>query len=325
MARPLLPLDAYLAGIAVGDRAIIGRAITLVESTRPEHRQVAEKLLETLATSARQTLRIGITGVPGVGKSTFIDGFALELIGRGHRVGVIAVDPSSERTGGSILGDKTRMARLAVEPNAFIRPSPTGGTLGGVAARTREAMLVLEAAGHDVMLVETVGVGQSETAVANLTDLFVLLALPGAGDELQGIKRGITEMADIVVVTKADGDQVRLAQRAQVQLGGALRLLHGHREAPAVMSVSALEGTGLGVVADVCMQLQQQRLQDGGFSLKRADQAVHWLWTLVDEGLRALIHRRGDGDVAAIEADVRRGCLSVIAGAHRLLAHQSSP
>ena len=320
MPRPRLTTDDLLAGLARGDRAVIGRAITLVESTLPAHRAEAEALLARLPTLGAPTIRLGITGVPGVGKSTFIDAFGMHLVAAGHKVGVLAVDPSSARSGGSILGDKTRMSRLSVEPAAFIRPSPAGGTLGGVAARTGEAIKVLEAAGFDVILVETVGVGQSETAVADLTDLFVLLALPGAGDELQGIKRGIMELADLVIVTKADGDQSLLARRAQSQLTTALRLLHGHAATPPVLTVSALDGVGLDQVLTAARDLQADRHASGAFEARRAHQAVRWLWTLVDEAVRARVRHAGDGQIAAIEADVREGRVGAWAGSRALLA-----
>ena len=261
--RPPFDLEAMVAGIHAADRGTLGRAITLVESKHPDDRAHAHQLLARLAPDTGRAHRIGITGVPGVGKSTFIDAFGLALCGgaaptpasaeTGLRLGVLAVDPTSERTGGSILGDKTRMPHLAIDPRAFIRPSPAGGTLGGVAARTREATLVIEAAGCTHILIETVGVGQSETAVAHLVDTFVLLALPGAGDELQGIKRGIMEMADLVVVTKADGDLERPAHRAAAQLRAALRLLHPAGDPPEVLVTSALQGLG---IADVLRATQ---------------------------------------------------------------------
>lgn len=339
MTRPFPPIDALVAGLAAGQRgaaheasmpsrALIGRALTLVESKRPEHRALAEALLEQLPHPATPALRIGITGVPGVGKSTFIDALGIQLTGLGHRVAVLAVDPSSERSGGSILGDKTRMARLAVDPNAFIRPSPTGGTLGGVAARTRESMRVLEGAGFDVILVETVGVGQSETAVRHLTDTFVLLALAGAGDELQGIKRGIMELADVVLVAKSDGDNLRPAHRAAAQLRSALRLLHPHADlpgqggwAPPVLTISALAPSP----ADSHLPeawasvLEHRRHLEAGARLQavRGEQDVHWLWTLVDEHLRMLT--RSSPALAALEAEVRRGQTSPVAAAQRLL------
>lgn len=319
MARGLLTLDAYLTGLAARDRATIGRAITLVESTKAEHRVVADALLEALSATQTPSLRLGITGVPGVGKSTLIEALGLEIIERGHRLGVIAVDPSSTRSGGSILGDKTRMNRLANDPRAFIRPSPTAGTLGGVAARTREAIRILEASGHDVILIETVGVGQSEVAVGHMCDLFMLLALPGAGDELQGIKRGIMELADLLVVTKADGDQETLARRATVQLRSALRMLHGHDEAPDVLSVSALLGKGVAAVFDHCLALHAARQASGAYQRKREQQVLHWLWTLVDEALRQMVHQQHHEAIATIEASVRSGAMSVVKGARAIL------
>ena len=233
--------------IRAGDRRALARAITLVESTRPDHRAGAERLLEALLPHAGRSVRIGITGVPGVGKSTFIERFGLHVIGQGHRIAVLAVDPSSKRSGGSILGDKTRMQDLSTNRDAYIRPSPAGATLGGVARRTREAMLVCEAAGFDVVLVETVGVGQSETAVADMVDMFVLLLLPGGGDELQGIKRGIVELAELVIVNKADGDLADAALRTAADYRNALRLLRppSPNWRVAVERCSALTGEGI--------------------------------------------------------------------------------
>ena len=246
MSRPAIDLDAYVEGVLGGSRAWLARAITLVESRRPDHRAAAQRLLIELTPRAGEARRIGITGVPGVGKSTFIDALGIQLTADGHRVAVLAVDPSSTRTGGSILGDKTRMARLANDPNAFVRPSPTAGTLGGVAKATREAMVVVEAAGYDVVLVETVGVGQSETAVADMVDTFLLLALARSGDQLQGIKKGVLELADVIAVNKADGDYVLAAKSSARELAAALRLLHSG-PVPPVLTCSALEGTGLPV------------------------------------------------------------------------------
>lgn len=320
MARALPSLEALEAGIASGDRALIGRALTLVESKHPEHRRLADRLLSRLP--APSAVRIGITGAPGVGKSTFIDALGVHLTERGHRVAVLAVDPSSERSGGSILGDKTRMARLCASPSAFIRPSPSGGTLGGIAARTRESMRVLEAAGFDVVLVETVGVGQSETAVRHLTDTFVLLALAGAGDELQGIKRGIMELADIVLVTKADGINVTPARRAAAQLRTALRLLHGAERRPPVLLVSAPPGPehhGLTEAWEAMREHHHQLEASGALATRRAEQAVHWLWTLVEERLRARVHHAPD--LANLEADVRAGRVAPQTAAEHILAH----
>lgn len=309
-------LEELEAGVLAGDRTLIGRALTLVESKRDDHRRLAATLLGRLPAASAQ--RIGITGAPGVGKSTLIDALGVHLIGLGHRVAVLAIDPSSERSGGSILGDKTRMARLAKEPAAFIRPSPAGTSPGGIAARTREAMLVLEAAGFDVILIETVGVGQSETAVRHLSDTFVLLALAGAGDELQGIKRGVMELADVVLVTKADGDNVRPAKRAAAQLKAALRLLHGPESAPPVLQVSALAGSAatLGAAWEAIAAHHEELVRAGRLDALRADQAVRWLWALVDERLRERVHRRPD--VGEIERAVRAGEMTLEEAAERL-------
>jgi len=373
MPRAFPTIADIEAGLASGDRAIIGRALTLVESKHPDHRSMASELLLRLsAHPPLATQRVGITGAPGVGKSTFIDALGIQLTAAGHRVAVLAVDPSSERTGGSILGDKTRMARLCVDPNAFIRPSPAGRTLGGIAARTREMMLVLEAAGFDIVLIETVGVGQSETAVRHLSDTFVLLALAGAGDELQGIKRGIMELADVVLVTKADGDNVIAAKRAAAQLRGALRLLHttleDHTWLPPVLSVSALPNARNSLAMHAgpssLAPRQPMRLAFGAaprpraprfansataaegdtsnmpdasmiaawdavakhharlastdrLARQRADQALRWLWTLVDERVRESVRRHPDS--AAIERAVRENALTVEAAADLLV------
>jgi len=273
--------------VLAGDRRALARAITLVESARPDHRAAADRLLEYLLPEAGRSIRIGITGVPGVGKSTFIEAFGLHVIGRGHKVAVLAVDPSSRRSGGSILGDKTRMEDLSRCPDAFIRPSPAGETLGGVARRTREAMLVCEAAGFDVIIVETVGVGQSETAVADMTDLFLLLLLPGGGDELQGLKRGIVEMADLVLVNKDDGDLAAAAQRAASEYRAALHLL-GAGSADwrvPVATCSAATGRGIGEAWDLVGKFRDVMEPSGGIATRRAEQARAWMWSEIREGL----------------------------------------
>ena len=282
--------DQQLAdGVRRGERRAIAKTITLLESTRPDHRQRADALLDALLPATGNALRLGISGVPGVGKSTFIEAFGLHLIDHGHRVAVLTIDPSSQVSGGSILGDKTRMERLSVQEAAYIRPSPAGGTLGGVAEKTREALLVCEAAGYDVVIVETVGVGQSETAVAGMTDLFVLLQLPNAGDDLQAIKRGVMELADVVVVNKADLD-VDAATRARATLTSALRVfaLHGRGGSlPPVLQLSALKAEGIATFWTAITKLADERRASGSFAQRRKDQALAWMWDLVHARLRS--------------------------------------
>ncbi|MFF9850575.1 methylmalonyl Co-A mutase-associated GTPase MeaB [Streptomyces litmocidini] len=319
----MIGLDTYVKGVLDGKRAVIARAITLVESTRPQHRALAQELLTELLPHSGKAVRIGISGVPGVGKSTFIDAFGTMLTGLGHRVAVLAVDPSSTRTGGSILGDKTRMERLAVDPAAFVRPSPSAGTLGGVAKATRESMVVMEAAGYDVVLVETVGVGQSETAVANMVDSFLLLTLARTGDQLQGIKKGVLELADVVAVNKADGPHERDARAAARELAGALRLMHGADAVwtPPVLSCSARESAGLD---EVWERLRQHRLlldSTGRLTAKRQDQQVDWAWSMVrDELLRRLRTDPAVQEAApALERRVRDGELTATLAAEEIL------
>ncbi len=321
MARAPGAEDLYTALLA-GDRAALGRAITLVESTRPDEQAAAIELLDRCP-RPMGTQRIGITGPPGVGKSTLIDALGMHLIEQGHRVAVLAVDPSSQRSGGSILGDKTRMDRLGAQEAAFIRPSPSGGSLGGVARRTREALLLCEAAGYDRILVETVGVGQSELDVDRLTDLNVLLTLPGAGDDLQGIKRGIMESADLVVVTKSDGDNLARSRTAQLDLQHAIQLLptrdHGGR--PAVLPVSATTGDGIPALAAAIGKLFDSLHQRGHVDLRRADQGRWWMHRSIEEGLRSAFHAH-PGVAAALpemEVDVREGRITPFKAAKRLL------
>ncbi|MFH8739271.1 methylmalonyl Co-A mutase-associated GTPase MeaB [Streptomyces sp. NPDC017964] len=318
-----IELDTYVKGVLDGKRAVIARAITLVESTRPQHRTLAQELLTELLPHSGRSRRIGISGVPGVGKSTFIDAFGTMLTGLGHRVAVLAVDPSSSRTGGSILGDKTRMERLAVDPAAFVRPSPTSGTLGGVARATRESIVVMEAAGYDVVLVETVGVGQSETAVANMVDTFLLLTLARTGDQLQGIKKGVLELADVISVNKADGPHERDARAAARELAGALRLMHGKDAfwTPPVLSCSAREATGLDAVWE---RLEQHRtLLDsaGRLAARRRDQQIDWTWAMVRDELLGRLH--ADPAVRSLTPDlerqVREGELTATLAAERIL------
>lgn len=307
-----------------GKRAHIARAITLVESTRPDHRALAQQLLRELLPHSGNARRIGISGVPGVGKSTFIDALGTMLTGLGHRVAVLAVDPSSSRTGGSILGDKTRMERLAVDPAAFVRPSPTAGTLGGVAKATRESIVVMEAAGYDVVLVETVGVGQSETAVAQMVDTFLLLTLARTGDQLQGIKKGVLELADAIAVNKADGPHERDARAAARELAGALRLMHPADAAwtPPVLTCSARESTGLDTLWE---RLEQHRAlldSTGRLAAKRRDQQVDWTWTMVrDELLDSLrSHPQVRALTPSLEQRVRDGELTATLAAEEILA-----
>jgi LAO/AO transport system kinase len=292
--------------IRAGDRRALARAITLVESTRPDHREEAVALVDSLIDATGGAFRIGISGPPGVGKSTFIEAFGQHVIADGHAVAVLAVDPSSSRSGGSILGDKTRMEELAREPKAFIRPSPSGGELGGVARRTREALLLCEAAGFDVILVETVGVGQSEVAVAELTDLFVLLASPTGGDDLQGIKRGIMELADLVVVTKADGDLAAAARHACSDIRKALHLLRPHHAelVPEALTVSSTLGDGVADVWSSISKAYETLRASGELDRLRAEQARRWLWSEVSDTL--LVRLRSDAAVAALIDDLER-------------------
>jgi LAO/AO transport system kinase len=314
---------ALAAGVRAGDRRALAKAITLLESTRPDHRRRADALLDSLLVATGHALRVGISGVPGVGKSTFIESLGTFLTGRGHRVAVLAVDPSSGISGGSILGDKTRMERLSTDERAYIRPSPTSGALGGVAERTREAMLVCEAAGYDVVLVETVGVGQSETAVAGMTDLFVLLQLPNAGDDLQAMKKGIMELADLVVINKADLD-LDAAIRAEAQVTSALRVLRNPGAARAqvrVLRTSALSGDGLAAFWEAIGELRAQREASGEFAERRRRQSLAWLWDEVHARLLAdfRAHPAVREALPATLDDVEAARLAPSSGARRLL------
>jgi len=297
-----------------GDRATLARAITLVESKRADHQQAAHRLVQELLPDTGKAVRVGITGSPGVGKSTTIDALGTYLTERGHKVAVLTVDPSSTRTGGSILGDKTRMARLANDANAFIRPSPAAGTLGGVAAKTRETMLICEAAGFDVILVETVGIGQSETAVADMTDFFLVLMLPGAGDELQGIKKGVVELADMIAVNKADGDNVKRAKAAAGEYRAALHILNPRSPtwAPPVVIYSALTGDGIAQLWDQALAHRQQLSPTGEFAGRRRDQQVKWMWAMLEDRihLRLKTDSKLRARLPAIEKAVADGTLS---------------
>ena len=318
--------DLRSATPAVQRRAM-AKAITLLESTRADHRAQADDLLTTILTHTGQSIRVGISGVPGVGKSTLIEALGLYLIGRGHRVAVLAVDPSSTISGGSILGDKTRMEHLSVHPQAFIRPSPSSGTLGGVAEKTRECMLVCEAAGFDVVLVETVGVGQSETAVSAMTDMFVLLQLPNAGDDLQAIKKGVMELADLVIINKADIDP-DAATRAQAQITSALRLLglHGNPERagwnPQVVPMSALNGSGVAQFWEAVQTFRDLQTGSGRFAARRQSQALAWMWEQVDSGLRYAFksHPRVKESLDSVASKVALGNVAPSVAARLLLA-----
>jgi LAO/AO transport system kinase len=322
-ARPTDSAARYVRGVLDGSRSDIARAITLVESTRPDHRQVAQELLSELLPHTGKAIRVGITGVPGVGKSTFIDAFGTMLTGLGHRVAVLAVDPSSSRTGGSILGDKTRMQHLATDPAAFVRPSPSSGTLGGVARATRESMLIMEAAGYDVVLVETIGVGQSEIAVASMVDTFLLLALARTGDQLQGIKKGVLELADVIAVNKADGPHEKDARAAARELASALRLLQdpGAAWRTPVLTCSALENTGLDEVWERIEQHRAMLEATGELDRRRRDQQVGWTWNLVHDQLLTRLH--ADPEVRAIvpglEQRVRDGLVTATTAAAEIL------
>jgi len=316
-------VEELVEGVLSGDRTAVGRAITLVESSSARDRDDAQSLIAVLSPHAGSATRVGITGLPGAGKSTFIDALGTQLTTAGHKVAVLAVDPSSTLHGGSIMGDKTRMARLSADPQAFIRPSPSGGALGGVTRTTRETMVVLEAAGYDVVLVETVGVGQSETAVADMVDTFVVLAIGGAGDELQGIKKGVLELADIVVVNKADGENVAKAQQAAGELKAALHLVTPPTAAwqPPVLTASALYGEGLDLMWGQVGRHVDLLTSTGALSSRRQAQLIQWMWTMVEQ--EVLTQLRADQSVrkmaSELEPQVQGGDLSAPEAAEQIL------
>ncbi|MBC3192337.1 methylmalonyl Co-A mutase-associated GTPase MeaB [Pseudonocardia sp. C8] len=321
---PRVPDPVELArGVLAGDRTLLARAITLVESSRPDHQRAAQELLLELSPRAGQAVRVGISGVPGVGKSTFIEAMGTRLTGQGHRVAVLAVDPSSTRTRGSILGDKTRMPKLAVDPDAFVRPSPSAGTLGGVARRTRETMVLMEAAGYDVVLVETVGVGQSETTVAGMVDTFLFLTIARTGDSLQGIKKGILELADVVAVNKADGPYERDARAAARELAGALHMMtppSANWRTP-VLSCSGQTGMGLDKVWAKVTEHREALDKAGELATRRADQQVDWMWQMVrDRLMDRLLQDPGLAEkLPGLTEEVRHGRLTPTLAAQTIL------
>ena len=326
---PQAAANDYVQGVLKGDRRLLSKTITLIESALERHKDTAHAILDRLLPHTGNAVRLGITGVPGVGKSTFIESLGMALIQQGRKLAVLAVDPSSTRSGGSIMADKTRMEQLAVQADAFIRPSPSGGTLGGVALKTRETMLVCEAAGFDVIIVETVGVGQSETAVASMVDFFLVLMLAGAGDEMQGIKKGVLELADTIAITKADGDNVDKARQAARTYASALHLLSpaSPNWQPQVLTCSALSQDGVARVWQTVLE-HRQRMQDSGeFIIKRRHQALDWLQALVDEGLRERFRRHPDirRHYSRYQREVERGEIAPAVAARELLFFLDNP
>jgi LAO/AO transport system kinase len=313
-SRRLPDIERLLSGIRAGERAVIARAITLIESSRSDDRKSGGELVQRLLPFTGDSVRVGITGAPGVGKSTTIDALGTLLTGRSHKVAVLAVDPSSTVSGGSILADKTRMARLAADANAFVRPSPSSGTLGGVAARTRECMLILEAAGYDCVLVETMGTGQAETVVAEMTDFFLVLMLPGAGDELQGLKKGVVELADMIAVNKADGDNRGRAIAAAAEYRAALNILSPRSAlwSPPVVPYSALTGEGIAGLWDIVLDHRKRMSESGELAARRRQQQVRWMWAMLED--RMLSRLRSDPALKAklpkLEVAVAEGRLS---------------
>jgi len=314
---------SYIKGVLARDRRALAKTITLIESSLPAHQEMARKIVDQLMPYAGKAVRLGITGVPGVGKSMLIESLGTMLVKKGHQVAVLAVDPSSKRSGGSVLADKTRMEKLAVEKSAFIRPSPSGDTLGGVARKTRETMMICEAAGFDVMIVETVGVGQSETAVASMADFFLVLMIAGAGDELQGIKKGILELADAVVVNKADRDNIEKTEFARKQYESALRFLAAASPTwtPPVMTCSALERIGIDKIWEIVLDHRKKLLATGELEANRRRQAVDWMWSLIKEGLKERFYQNPDVKkmLPKIAKEVENGTTASALAANRLL------
>ncbi|NPV04241.1 MAG: methylmalonyl Co-A mutase-associated GTPase MeaB [Syntrophaceae bacterium] len=317
-------IDYYVQGVIGGNRLVMAKTITLIESVLPEHQEMARQVMDALLPHTGKAVRMGITGVPGAGKSTFIESFGTMLTERGHRVAVLAVDPSSPRTGGSILADKTRMEKLSVNERAFIRPSPSGGTLGGVARKTRETMMICEAAGYDVILVETVGVGQSEVAVASMVDFFLVLMIAGAGDELQGIKKGVLELADAITVNKADGDNVERAKLARAQYETAMHLLSPPSPdwSTPVLICSSLTGSGLPEIWETVLKHRKIMSDKGELERKRSEQARLWMWALVKEGLEEWFYKNAQvvNLLPLIEREVVSGKITATSGAARILS-----
>ncbi len=323
MMQERLPVETYVEGILQGDRMLLSRAITLVESTLPSDQLLSEEVIAGILPHTGKSLRIGITGVPGVGKSTFIESFGIMLVEKDFRVAVLAVDPSSQQTHGSILGDKTRMERLTVDKRAYIRPSPAGSTLGGVSSRTREAMLLCEAAGFNVILIETVGVGQSETAVRGMVDFFLLLMLSGAGDELQGIKKGIIEICDAMVINKSDGDNIDAAKRAQREYANALHLFPSKENGwlPQVKTCSSLDGSGLEEIWKMILKFESKVKSNGFFDANRAEQRINWMHEHIRYLLENKFYQNPDIKKRLLKAipDVKGGLISPISKARELI------
>ncbi|WP_151548592.1 MULTISPECIES: methylmalonyl Co-A mutase-associated GTPase MeaB [Corynebacterium] len=323
-ARRRINVDELFDGVRNGERTAIARAITLLESSAAAHRVLAQELLVKLLPFSGNALRVGITGVPGVGKSTTIESLGMKLVNEGHKVAVVAVDPSSTKTRGSILGDKTRMAKLSAQDDAFIRPSPSAGTLGGVAKATRESMVVFEAAGFDIIIVETVGVGQSEVAVSNMVDCFTFLALSGAGDQLQGIKKGVLEMADLVAINKADGSNKKNAKRAARELAAAMRMVRSEDDDwhPPTITMSAVEDTGISEFWEIVEKHHQCQLETGAFERLRREQQVGWMWQMVHETILQRLNTNASVQETKqlVESQLKQGQITPTLAAERILA-----